>query len=89
MLFWNTIDPAAPYRDGTAEVSCAATAKISLRTGAERADGGCYSAYQPFNGTYVARSGHADATRLPDRGALVAALTWGFGLERAKGIEPS
>jgi hypothetical protein len=39
-------------------------------------------------GTYVARNGVADQSGLAS-GRPAKALTWGFGLERAKGIEPS
>ena len=44
--------------------------------------------FQPANGTLMARQGVGDLARALGS-ARTKALTWGFGLERAKGIEPS
>ena len=40
------------------------------------------------NGTLMAREGYGDVSAAPAQ-ASATSLTWGFGVERAKGIEPS
>ena len=44
--------------------------------------------FQPANGTLMARQGSSGLARVLGS-ARTDPLTWGFGLERAKGIEPS
>jgi hypothetical protein len=44
--------------------------------------------FQPANGTLMARQGVGSLERVLGS-VWTEPLTWGFGLERAKGIEPS